>query len=190
MVLVNSWTKVPGLLLVLQVWQPAGAGAHCSEALSRWPCILRAPTPAHAPAPPPPQPPPQDMLLSVLRSNRTADEQFHPPVLASAIRLGLFGAATLLALTAYQVLGATLSLLGGLASISCSLLLPTAFYASLSWRRQGWAARAGLAALLALGAALIALVTTTSLCDMTQRCGAHHGGGGNAWGGVLALAAA
>lgn len=94
----------------------------------------------------------------------------------------LFGCGTLLALTAYRVLGSALSLLGGLASISCSLLLPTAFYALLSWRRLGVPAKLGLGALLAVGAALVVLITASNICDLLERCRerhSHSGGSGN-----------
>lgn len=85
-----------------------------------------------------------------------------------------------LALTAYRVLGAALSLAGGLASITCSLVLPTAFYARLAWGGLRWPARTGLAALLAVGVALVLLITGTNICDMLgQRCHLrqHHASG-------------
>lgn len=85
-----------------------------------------------------------------------------------------------LALTAHRVLGATLSLAGGLASLSCSLLLPTWFYASLSWQHLRWHARAGLVALLAGGGSLVILVVGSNVCDMVGGCGSHHSSGGGA----------
>lgn len=103
-----------------------------------------------------------------------------PPLLPPAAVL--FGCGTLLALTAYRVLGSALSLLGGLASISCSLLLPTAFYALLSWRRLGVPAKLGLGALLAVGVALVVLITSSNICDLLERCRerhSHSGGSGN-----------
>lgn len=133
----------------------------------------------------------QDMLLSVLQGMLPPPPAYHPPTAARALRLGLFSAATLLALTAYRVLGSVLSLAGGLASISCSLLLPAAFYAALAWPRLRWPARAGLAALLTLGVALSALITALNMCDMVPRCAARrHGGGGGTSGGALAAAVA
>lgn len=63
-------------------------------------------------------------------------------------------------------------------------LQPTAFYAALSWRRQGWAARAGLVALLALGEALVGLVTAMSIHDMRRQ---HPGGGGGSTLGSIGL---
>lgn len=84
------------------------------------------------------------------------------------------GAGTLLALFAYRVLGASLSLLGGLCSITCSLVLPTAFYLRLSWRQLGWARRAGLLAMLALGLALVCLVTGMNVCKLLPGCRARY----------------
>jgi vesicular inhibitory amino acid transporter len=137
----------------------------------------------------------QDMLISFLPHGEAT--YFHPPKLAYLIRTVLFGCGTLLALTAYQVLGSALSLLGGLASISCSLLLPTAFYSLLSWRRLGAPAKVGLVALLAVGVALVGLITASNLCDLMERCRerhshSHSGSNGSGsgswlpWGGLLA----
>lgn len=132
-------------------------------------------------APPPPPPSAHSACLPPL-----------PPL--SSPPAVLFGCGTLLALTAYQVLGSALSLLGGLASISCSLLLPTAFYSLLSWRRLGLPAKTGLAALLAVGVSLVGLITSSNLCDLLEHCRerhSHSGGGsgsGNSllsWGGPL-----
>ena len=101
-----------------------------------------------------------------------------PPLPASPITV-LFGCGTLLALTAYRVLGSALSLLGGLASISCSLLLPTAFYSLLSWRRLRLPAKAGLTVLLAVGVALVGLITSSNLCDLLESCRERHSHGGS-----------
>lgn len=117
----------------------------------------------------------QDMILSLARPTWASD--LHPPRLDSAIRLALFAAATLLALSAYDVLGATLSLLGGLASMCCSLLLPVAFYFRLARGQLRWPARVGLSALLLVGAALVCLITATNLCDMSERCRGRHAAG-------------
>ncbi|KAI7835542.1 hypothetical protein COHA_010558 [Chlorella ohadii] len=119
----------------------------------------------------------QDMLISFLPHGEAT--YFHPPKLAYLIRLVLFGCGTLLALTAYRVLGSALSLLGGLASISCSLLLPTAFYSLLSWRRLRLPAKAGLTVLLAVGVALVGLITSSNLCDLLESCRERHSHGGS-----------
>lgn len=114
----------------------------------------------------------QDMILSVLPLQRDAAGDYHPPLhwAERGLRLALFCAGTALALTAYDVLGSALSLLGGLGSISCSLLLPTAFYARLAWPRLRAPARTGLVLLLGLGAALVCLITGTNLCDLSAPC--------------------
>ncbi len=77
---------------------------------------------------------------------------------------------TLLALSAYRVLGSALSLLGGLCSITCSLVLPTAFYLRLSWGRLTLPRRVGLLAMLALGLALVCLVTGMNVCELLPAC--------------------
>lgn len=94
------------------------------------------------------------------------------------------------------MLGSALSLLGGLCSITCSLVLPTAFYLRLSWGRLAWPRRAGLLAMLALGAALVCLVTGMNVCELLPACregylrpgGAAAAGAAGAWAGRLAAA--
>ncbi len=117
---------------------------------------------------------PRDVLpLPVSRQTCThpASLPSRPPSPPTAV---LFGCGTLLALTAYRVLGSALSLLGGLASISCSLLLPTAFYSLLSWRQLRLPAKAGLTVLLAVGVALVGLITSSNLCDLLESCRERH----------------
>lgn len=133
------------------------------------------------------------MILSVLPLSRDATGAYHPPLhwVATTLRLAIFGAGTALALGAYAVLGSALSLLGGLCSITCSLVLPTAFYLLLSWRYLRWPARIGLGAMLALGLALVALVTAMNVCELVQSCRSHHMRGnaaaGSGWGALLLL---
>jgi vesicular inhibitory amino acid transporter len=118
----------------------------------------------------------QDMILSVLPMSRDASGAFQPPLpwVAHLLRLAIFTAGTVLGLTAYNVLGSMLSLVGGLCSLTCSLLLPVAFYTRLAWRRLGLAARAGLVGLLFLGSGLVSLTTAMNLCDLIQGCRAHR----------------
>jgi vesicular inhibitory amino acid transporter len=118
----------------------------------------------------------QDMILSVLPLHRDPLGQYHPPLkwAAGMLRLALFAGGTVLALTAYSVLGSALSLMGGIGSISCSLLLPTAFYALLAWRRLSPLHRAGLSALLGLGTLLVCLIAAMNICDMSASCHAWH----------------
>lgn len=135
----------------------------------------------------------QDMILSVLLPQSGAGQLRSPRRRAThGLRLIIFAAGTVLGLTAYRRLGAALSLLGGFCSLTVSLVLPTAFYALLEWQRLGWAKRAGLGAMLALGLALVGLVTATNICDMVPACRHHHvrdGGtaGAGAWGGLADL---
>lgn len=71
----------------------------------------------------------------------------------------------------------------GLGSISCSLVLPTLFYARLAWRDASAPARCGLAALLVLAAGLVVLVTGMNICELSERCSGRQAGGGGAGGG-------
>lgn len=125
---------------------------------------------------------------------------FTPPrrYLAHMLRLAIFAGGSLLALGTYSVLGSALSLLGGLCSITCSLVLPTAFYSLLAWPRLGRAAAGGLAAMLALGLSLVALVTAQNVCELLPSCrqrylhaglAAGSGGHGDGWDTLAALAA-
>ena len=103
----------------------------------------------------------QDMIWSVLpRHGDQPDIQQHvsSPVLAGAVRLAILAAGCTVALLAYGVLGNAISLVGGVASMSCSLLLPSSFYLALFWRDLHRPARAGVVLLLTLGVAVHALV--------------------------------
>lgn len=103
---------------------------------------------------------------------RDTQGSFRPPpqAVARALRVVLYAACALVALCAYHALGSVLSLLGGLCSITCSLVLPTAFYSLLAWPRLHLPARAGLLALLLVAVCLAALITARNLCDMLPSC--------------------
>ncbi|KAL4447326.1 hypothetical protein ABPG77_007359 [Micractinium sp. CCAP 211/92] len=127
----------------------------------------------------------QDMILSVLPLNRDEHGNFCPPLhwAAHGLRLGLFATGCAPGLVAYDALGSALSLLGGLGSISCSLVLPTLFYARLAWQDGLAAARCGLASLLVLAAGLVVLVTGMNVCELSERCSGRQAVGGGAGGG-------
>lgn len=132
----------------------------------------------------------QDMLVSVLPLSRDAAGGFRPPKRRAvlALRLGLFAGCSLVALTAYDALGSVLSLLGGLCSITCSLILPTAFYSLLAWPRLRAPARAGLLAMLALALSLVTLITAQNVCFMVPACRRWQQGEQHAAGSMAALA--
>lgn len=104
------------------------------------------------------------MIVSVVPLSRNASGAFQPLShwVARLLRLALFASGI--------------------------LLLPVGFYTLLAWRQLGRPARVGLAAMLALGAALVCLITATNLCDMTGRCqrSGHRGAGigGIGWDGL------
>lgn len=118
----------------------------------------------------------QDMILSVLPLSRDSRGGYHPPLhwVAHLLRVAIFAAGTVLGLTAYNVLGSMLSLVGGLCSLTCSLLLPVAFYTRLAWGRLGLAARGGLVMLTFCGVGLVTLTTAMNLCDLIEGCRDHH----------------
>ncbi|PSC72470.1 Vacuolar amino acid transporter 1 [Micractinium conductrix] len=116
----------------------------------------------------------QDMLLSALPLSRDEHGAYHPPLhyVVYGLRLALFAVGVLLGLTAYDALGAALSMLGGLGSISASLVLPTTFFALLAWRGARPATRVALAALLLLAGGMVVLITGMNVCDLVPRCAA------------------
>lgn len=70
--------------------------------------------------------------------------------------------------------------MGGLCSISCSLVLPIAFFALLAWKELSGLRRAGLVGLLTLGMALVCCITTQNIRDILTRDTQQEGGGGAA----------
>jgi hypothetical protein len=91
-------------------------------------------------------------------------------------RLGVAGGAVALSWAAREALGTVLGLVGGACSMATSLLLPVAFYASLTWRSQPATAKAAVGALGGAGAALLVLVTALNVRQV------WFGGGG--WRGM------
>lgn len=130
---------------------------------------------------------PQDMILSLFPDISTPCGSPRTPrhTAVFAVRFALFVAGVGLSFCARSVLGCVISLVGGLCSISCSLLLPTAFYSLLAWRDLRWPARAGLAALLLGGVALVCSITLQNLLDIASH--ARHQEDGRE--GALSLAA-
>ena len=88
------------------------------------------------------------------------------PAVACALRLAIFAACTAVGLQAANSLGQIMSMVGGICSISCSLLLPTAFYLRLAWPQLGRAARGGLLVLLGAASCLIVLISVDNLRAM------------------------
>lgn len=102
-----------------------------------------------------------------------------------AVRYVVFAAGVSLAYFAHSFLGCVISLVGGLASISCSLLLPTAFFARLAWKDLGKPARAGLVALLVGGSVLVCFITAQNVADIAAHVRQRQGGGGEGGSGGL-----
>ena len=72
-------------------------------------------------------------------------------------------------LQAYQVLGVLMSIVGGFCSITCSLLMPSFFYAVLHWPELSTARRAGCCSLLCAGAAFVVLIVSSDVSVLVQQ---------------------
>ena len=70
---------------------------------------------------------------------------------------------------AFGLLGNVMSMVGGICSICCSLLLPSAFYLVLFWRQMRPASRAGVAAVLVLGVVMLGLITAQNVVEIRHR---------------------
>ena len=70
---------------------------------------------------------------------------------------------------AFGLLGNVMSMVGGICSICCSLLLPSAFYLCLFWRELKPYARAGVASVLVVGVVMLGLITTQNVVDIWHK---------------------
>lgn len=200
--LVSALTKYPALNMVLQA-SPASQSIPCI--LSLYSQLLGGQLLGDEPTPTALmplllhslcfKPLVQDMILSAtpVRRDSLGNARAPLPWVERALRLTLFAAAVLLALTVYSSLGSVLSLVGGLCSLTCSLLLPTAFYTLLAWERLSWPSRLSLSALVVLSVSLIALTTASSLAELTSSDHsapapvAAGGSGSSSWGALSPL---
>eukprot|EP00887_Chlorella_sp_A99_P000056 scaffold16.g56.t1 len=116
----------------------------------------------------------QDMCLSGAPAGRSARHG-----VAVGLRLALFVLIVGVSVVAYDMLGQAMSLLGAVASIACSLLMPVGFYLSLTWAEQSRARRAAHIALMAAGLLLMVFVTTENvraiLREHEEKEEARHG---------------
>ncbi|CAL5228951.1 g12183 [Coccomyxa viridis] len=114
----------------------------------------------------------QDMLWSVLPGLERGGCHRQPrKSVATAVRLLLFAVGCCIAFAAYKVLGNVMSLVGGFASLSCSLLMPSLFYLILFWKELARGSRAGVITLLVMGVALLVLITGQNAWDIAQKAG-------------------
>lgn len=70
---------------------------------------------------------------------------------------------------AYAVLGVLMSLVGGFCSVSCSMLMPSFFYAVLHWTEMSTARKLGCWALLSCGVLLVVLIVSSDVSVLIQR---------------------
>ncbi|EIE27286.1 hypothetical protein COCSUDRAFT_45803 [Coccomyxa subellipsoidea C-169] len=130
----------------------------------------------------------QDMLWSVLLFLENGGGTRQPRrMVATAVRLFLFAAGTCIAFAAYAILGNVMSLVGGFASISCSLLMPSLFFLILFWKELGRLQRTGVSVLLIVGTALLVLIVGQNIMDIAQKVGHDDKGAGlsQSWTSVL-----
>ncbi|CAL8462945.1 g2479 [Coccomyxa elongata] len=112
----------------------------------------------------------QDMMWSVLPFLEQYGGTRQPRrMVATGVRLLLFVAGTCIAFVAYAILGNVMSLVGGFASISCSLLMPSLFYLILFWKELGIPHRTGVVVLLVVGTALLVLIVGQNVIDIAQK---------------------
>lgn len=70
------------------------------------------------------------------------------------------------ALQAFAVLGNVMSLVGGMCSMCCSLLLPSLFYLILYKEDLSWVKKCGVVVLLLCGVALLVLIVVQNIQDL------------------------
>ncbi|KAL3142963.1 hypothetical protein ABBQ38_003248 [Trebouxia sp. C0009 RCD-2024] len=109
----------------------------------------------------------QDMIVSILPGGQqgSAWRQPHQKV-ALAMRLLIFAAGGLTAYAAFAVLGNVMSLVGGMCSMCCSLLLPSLFYLILHKHELSLIRKIGVILLLLCGVALLLLIVVQNLQDL------------------------
>lgn len=78
----------------------------------------------------------------------------------------MFAETTLLCLQAFAVLGNVMSLVGGMCSMCCSLLLPSLFYLILHKHELSLIRKIGVILLLLCGVALLLLIVVQNLQDL------------------------
>lgn len=76
----------------------------------------------------------------------------------------------------FDVLGAVEGLIGGMCSMTCSLLLPVLLYTTLKWPRLSTRARAALVALIGLSVVVLLLVIAVSVYSMVIPGSTGHNG--------------
>ncbi|KAK9821002.1 hypothetical protein WJX74_000120 [Apatococcus lobatus] len=85
------------------------------------------------------------------------------PALLQLLRIIVFLLDAAVGILAYRQFGNILSLVGGLCSITCSLLLPSLCFLLLYWVEIGWAKRCGIMLIMIVGGALLVLITSDNL---------------------------
>ena len=76
---------------------------------------------------------------------------------------------------AFGLLGNVMSMVGGICSICCSLLLPSAFYLALFWRELKPPTRTGVASVLVLGVVMLGLITMQNVVEIWHQVHAAPG---------------
>ncbi|KFM27547.1 Vacuolar amino acid transporter 1 [Auxenochlorella protothecoides] len=115
-----------------------------------------------------------DLIIGMFPSKVATQGQLRPAVLAT-LRMLLCAASVGLSYAALDSIACVMSLVGGVASLSCSLLMPTLFYVKLAWAELGAARRGALLALLGLGSALMVFITSQNVVQLLAQLGKSTG---------------
>ncbi|GAB4818922.1 hypothetical protein N2152v2_005968 [Parachlorella kessleri] len=96
-------------------------------------------------------------------------------VFVYAVRLTVFLLGVAISYSSQSFIGVVISLVGGLCSISCSLVLPTAFFCFLAWKDLNVKSKAGLSLLLLVGVGLVCSITAQNLCAIISHAHQQQG---------------
>lgn len=109
----------------------------------------------------------QDMVVSILPGGQPGSQWRQPrKQVALAIRLSIFAVGGLTAYAAFAALGNVMSLVGGMCSMCCSLLLPSLFYLMLYKDELSLLRKCGVVMLLICGMALLLLIVVQNIQDL------------------------
>ncbi|KAK9786278.1 hypothetical protein WJX73_008874 [Symbiochloris irregularis] len=113
----------------------------------------------------------QDMVWSVMPWSQGPSGSVRAPlkVTAAAFRITVFLVGNCIAFAAYSLMGNVMSLMGGICSMCCSLLLPSSFFMLLYWRNVKPSVRWAVFGILTGGLALMVLITIENVLDIRHR---------------------
>lgn len=111
----------------------------------------------------------QDLLLGLVQGSASQARRHPPrPIFLVLLRMVLCALSVAVSYTAFDAVAAVMALVGSIASLSCSLLMPTLFYTLLAWKELRRISRAALCALLAFGTVLMVHNTVQNILHLVQ----------------------